>query len=294
MRTLTAGMSGHLSGTAHTRCKMLLLDLNDGTSIGITDHDKDLNFDIGDGLVTYRADTGILASDVALSIGLDADNYEVRGPITDDVITLAGLLGGRYNRARARLFEVNWKALGSGAIKILAGNVSQARPEGGEFVFEIRSDADRFNQVVGRIITNTCDADFGDARCGATPTSVVGTVSAVTSAMVFGVAYVGSYANNFFNLGTVTGLTGANAGTVMEIVDWSEPGGIELFNPLAVIPEIGDTFEIKDGCSKARMNSDPTVPTCMSHDNIINFRGFPEIPGSDQILRMPIPGAGDQ
>ena len=162
-RTLSAGLTSHLATRSHTRCNMLLLDLRDGTSIGVTDHDKDISFDIGDGTVTYQAGTGILTSDVSLSAGLDADNYEVTGPIAD-VVTLEAVVGGRFNRARARLFQVNWKRLTDGAIKLLAGNVSEARIEGGKFVFEIRSDADRFNQVVGRLIINNCDADHGDAR----------------------------------------------------------------------------------------------------------------------------------
>lgn len=284
-RTLSSGLSTHLSGRSHTRCNMLLLDLSDGTSIGTTDHDQDIDFDIGDGSVTYSSGTGILTSDVSLSCGLDADNYEVRGPIADTV-TLAGVLGGRYNNARARLFQVNWKSLGDGAIKILAGDVREARVEGGEFVFEIRSDVDRLNQTVGRILANSCDADYADQiRCFATPTEVEGTVTAVTDAMRFSVSFTGSYANDFFNKGTVIGLTGANVGTTVEIYDWTSAGAITLFAPLAETPEIGDTFTVRDGCGKSRTD-------CMAHGQILNFRGFPEVPGSDQVMKPAIPGQG--
>src|SRR5574338_538479 len=139
---------------------MLLLDLVDGTSVGITDHSNDLDYDIGDGTVTYDSGTGIIASDVPLSCGLDADNYEVTGPL-GDTVTLDGILGGRFNRARARLFQVNWKNTTLGAIKMLAGYVANARVKGGEFVLEIRSDMDFYNQTVGRVIENQCSADFG-------------------------------------------------------------------------------------------------------------------------------------
>ena len=174
MRTLSTALASHLAGRSHTRCTMLLLELRDGTSIGITDHDRDIAFDLGDGSVTYQAGTGILASDVVLQTGLDADNYEVSGPLKDDGdFTLERVVGGRFNRARAKLFQVNWKDLGSGAIKLLAGNISEARVEGGKFIFEIRSDCDRYNQVIGRLITNNCDADFGDGiRCHATPVEI--------------------------------------------------------------------------------------------------------------------------
>jgi uncharacterized phage protein (TIGR02218 family) len=292
-KTLTAAMTSHIAGRSHTRCNMLLLDLIDGTTIGITDHDKPIDYDIGDGTVTYDAGTGILTSNVSLACGLDADNYEVTGPV-GDTITPDGVLGGRFNRARARLFEVNWKNLTAGAIKILSGSVSEARIEGGKFVFEIRSDMDLFNQTVGRVITNQCDADFGDTRCGATPTTFAETVTAVTDAMRFTVTNLGAQADDFYNMGTVIGLTGANVGTTMEILDWTVGGVVTLFAPLAEAPAIGDTFTLKNGCSKMRMSADTTVPTCLTHNNVVNFRGYPELPGSDQVLRMPIPGAGDQ
>lgn len=282
-------MTAHLAQRAHTRCTMLLLVLRDGTSIGVTNHDKDISFDLGlgGGSVTYSAGTGILTSDVALQAGLDADNYEVTGPLKDTGnFTLERMTGGRFNRARAYLFQVNWRYLSLGAIKLLAGNVSECRVEGGAFVFEIRSDADRFNQTIGRLIVNNCDADYGDARCGATPESVVGTVTAVTSAFVFTVSYSGSYADDYFNAGTVEFLTGQLAGTgPVEIQDWTVGGAIEMFMPLVEAPAIGDTATIKRGCGKSRAD-------CMARNNILNFRGFPEVPGSDQVFRPTIPGQG--
>jgi uncharacterized phage protein (TIGR02218 family) len=263
---------------------MLLLDLLDGTTIGITDHDKDIDYDIGDGTVTYSSGTGILTSDVAMSAGLDADNFEVRGPL-GDTVTLASILGGVFNRAVARLFQVNWKDTSQGALKVLKGTVSEARIEGGEFVFEIRSDVDRLNQTVGRTLTNQCDADFADQiRCFAVATEITGTVWSVIDAMQFVVTFTGTYADDFFNKGTVTGLTGENAGAVCEIYDWTSAGGIILFAPLAVTPSVGDTFTIKDGCGKSRED-------CMAHNAIEWFRGFPEVPGQD-VLKPAIPGMG--
>jgi uncharacterized phage protein (TIGR02218 family) len=285
-RTVSAGMASHLAGRSHTRCHMLNIAPLIGDSFGITDHDKPLDYDIGDGLITYDAGTGILTSNVALSCGLEADNYEVSGPI-GDIITRDGILGGIYNRSRAKLFQVNWKRLGDGAVKILAGDVSEVRIEGGRFVMEIRDDIDRYNQVVGRIITNQCDADFGDARCGATPVETVGTVTASSDPLHMTVSFTGTFANDYFNKGTVVGLTGANTEVVMEIEDWSASGVIVLFAPLVETPAIGDTFTVRQGCGKTRAD-------CMARNNIENFRGYPEIPGSDQALRMPVPGGGDQ
>lgn len=285
-RTLGGALVSHLATRSHTRCTMLRLDLRDGTSLGVTDHDQDLDFNLGDGSITYRADTGILASDITLTASLDADNYEVRGPI-GDVVSIEAILGGRYNRATAKLFQVNHRSLGSGAIKLLKGTVAEARLEGGEFVLEVRSDTDRFNQVIGRNIVNNCDADHGDARCGRTPESVVGTVTSVTDAARFSVSFTGSYANGYFDMGTVEFLTGDLAGTApVEIFSWTAAGAIVTFVPLAEAPQVGDTMNVIRGCGKSRAD-------CMARNNILNFRGFPEVPGSDQVLRATIPGQGN-
>jgi uncharacterized phage protein (TIGR02218 family) len=271
-------MAGHLSGRSHTRANMLLLDLVDGTAIGVTDHDKPIDYDIGGGTVTYDAGTGILTSNVSLSASLDADNYEVTGPISD-IVTLDAVVGGRFNRARARLFEINWKDLTQGAIKVLAGNVAEARVEGGKFTFEIRGDTDRYNQTVGRLITDSCDADFADGiRCFATATEIVGTVTAVTDAMRFTVSFTGTYADDLFNKGTVEFLTGALAGTrKIEIEDWTAAGAITLFVPAVEAPAIGDTMTIRNGCGKSRQD-------CVAHNAIEWFRGYPEVPGRKAMM----------
>jgi uncharacterized phage protein (TIGR02218 family) len=287
VRTLGAGLTSHLAGRAHTRATMLLLVLRDGTSIGVTNHNKNLDFDIiGEGSVTYQSGTGILTSDVSLQSGLDADNYEVTGPIAE-LVTKEAVLGGRFNRARAYLFQVNWKDPTQGAIKLLAGNVSEARLEGGRFIFEVRSAFDRYNQVVGRLITNQCDADYGDARCGATPESITFTVSAVTDEMSFTGTFSGSFVDDYFNFGTIEFTTGDLTGTdPVEIHDWTAGGVVTTFTPLAERPAIGDIATIKRGCPKSRAG-------CMERNNIVNFRGFPEVPGSDQVLRATIPGQGN-
>jgi uncharacterized phage protein (TIGR02218 family) len=288
-RTLSANLVTHVASRSQTRCRMIAIIPEIGDAFGLTDSDKDKDFTLAEvGALTYEAGTGIYSSDIALSCGLDANNFEIRGPLkVTGPITMAQVLGGVFNYAEVYLFEVNWKALADGAIKLLKGNVLEARIEGGEFVFEIRDQFDKYNQSVGRLITNQCDADFADGiRCNATPTEIVGTVTAATNAMQFTVSFAGAYANDFFNKGKVIGLTGDNTDSVMEIEDWTSAGAITLFAPLPATPTIGDTFTVRDGCGKSRVD-------CMAHDNIVEFRGYPEVPGSDQVLRMPIPGQGN-
>lgn len=283
-RTLGGPLTAHLATRAHTRCGMVLLRLADGAEIGITDHDRDLSFDIGTGAVTYSASTGVLPSSLTLTEGFDADNIELTGPI-GDTFTLEAIVGGRFDRADAYVFEVNWKSLGSGAIRLLRGKVGEARVEGGRFVLSIRSLVDAFNQAIGRVITPYCDADFGDARCGFDPLEVDAIVSSVGDGMRFTVSFTGDYADDFFNDGTVRFTSGDLADTAaVEVFDWSSAGAVVMFEPLASAPQVGDELVLRQGCPKTRA-------ACRDFGNILNFRGFPEVPGSDQVLKYPVPGS---
>lgn len=163
-RTVPAGLAADLSAGKSTLARCLRLDLRDGTSVGITTHDQDISVDLGDGALAYKADTGVLPSAVKLSLGLEADNFEARGPVSS-LITAAAVLGGRFDRARARLFDVDWSSP-TDFTALLLGRVSERRVEAGEFVFEVRSRADAFNQVIGGQVGPYCRADYGDADCG--------------------------------------------------------------------------------------------------------------------------------
>lgn len=290
MRTLTAKMQAHLAGRSHCRAWMLRLDLNDGTVIGLTSWDEDVEFDLGDaaGEVIYQAGTGARISDVDLTLGLSPSNFEVDGPI-GELVTHAAIVGGRFNRAEARLFQANPRHPGQGAIKVMLGNVSEARPEGGRFFLEVRSEQDRFNQTIGGTITPQCQADYGDARCGATVESTAATVTGVTDDLTFAVSYGGSAADDFFNFGKAEILTGGLAGTIGEIHDWEEVsagvGTVTLFAPLAARLEVGDTLMLKRGCPRSRT-------ACMARGRILFFRGYPDVPGTEEILRAAIPGQG--
>lgn len=290
-RSASVGMIAHLATRSHTRCRMLRLDLADGTVLAITDHDQPLDFDLGDGVATYSPSTGILPSDLTLSAGFDADDLEVTGPIGPDV-TLAGVLGGRFDEAGARFFIVNWNSLSSGALAMLGGRVVRGEVLGARFRFIVHSEISRFARPVGRVVAGTCDADFGDARCGYSITPVAATVTGALDEFTFFVSFSGSFPDDHFNMGTVSFLSGALAGTrPVEILDWAASGTVGLWTPLVEIPAPGDTLELAPGCSKLRKSDDAAVPTCLGYDNVLNFRGFPDVPGSDRVMRYPQPSA---
>lgn len=293
-RTLSAGMQSHLAGNAHTLCAMLRLDLPNGDVFAFTDHDATLSFDLGDGPAEYQPWTGIDASAVVLAVGLEASNCEVSGPI-GDLVTRNAVMGGRFRGAVARYFMVNWDELSDGPIRFMKGEVGEGRCEGSRFFLEIRGLTAPFNESWGRVLTPLCTATFGnpDTGCPVVRVPVAATIIAVTDDFRFRVNLGGTYANDYFNLGSVSFLTGDLDNTAEAVIfDYvGATGAIELLEPLVDTPQIGDTLNVYRGCSKLLRSDDAGLPTCFTYGAVESFRGFPEVPGSRFYHRVSAPGS---
>lgn len=288
-KTIGVGLTAKLAASGKKLAKMLRVLRRDETVICFTDHDEELVYDLlGEGDETYL--TGVSFSDFSSTAGLEPDNVEVTGLISDSV-TFADILGERFQGARAWLFEVDWSDLTLGEIPHMGGLVAEPRLNGSSWVFDIRDFRELLSQAPGRALINTCDAEHTipiDPRCGRTPETDVGTVSAVVDGMQFTVTLAtGGWADGYFNKGDIVGLTGDNAGVKIKIEDFTAAGVIKLRGFLPLTPDIGDTFTLIRGCGKTRAD-------CMERDNMINFRGEPDSPGDDQLRKAPIPGQGNE
>lgn len=292
MRSLSVELQEHLSGNAHTIAMMLRLDLVNGETLAFTDHDNELAFDLGDGDAIYQPWTGISASDVVLVTGFDVSNFEVNGPI-GDVVTRAQVLGGKYRKARARLFFVNWKDLTQGAGRIMQGRVATSRVEGARFFFEVRNALDAMNQSQGRMLSPYCSAIFGNSStgCPVVRDAYPCEVTAVTDTFRFTVDLGGAHADDFFNFGSVEFLTGELAGIEeAKVFDYNgATGAVELYEPLIQAPEVGDTLNLYRGCSKL-LRSDESIPTCFTWGAVEDFRGWPEVPSTRFYMKVNAPG----
>jgi len=86
----------------------------------------------------------------------------------------------------------------------------------------------------------------------------------------------------WFNGGVVTFETGANKGASMEVKNWTQADGkLELFLSMPFNVEAGDLFRVYPGCDKSR------ISCAAIFKNIINFRGYPDVPGQDDLYRYP-------
>lgn len=286
---MSVGLAAKYAGSGKRLAKMLRLERLDGTVVCMTDHDEELTYDVIDeGDEAYTPGVAQF-SDITQTAGVDPDNCEVTGPLWAE-ITKAGILGERFQGARAWIFEVDWSDLSLGHSALLGGEVAEAKVRGSEYLLDIRDFRERLAQSNGRAMLNTCDAEHTlpvDPRCGRTPETDTATVSAVVDGMQFTVTVAaGPWADDYFNKGEVLGLDGDNVGVKVKIESWTAAGVVKLRGFLPATPEIGDTFTLIRGCGKTR-------PDCMLRANMINFRGEPDSPGSDQLFRPTIPGQGN-
>lgn len=284
-RTIGAGLTSHLATGRTKLSRCVRLDLRDGSSIGITDHDSDLSVNLGDGALTYSADIGVAPSAILLSLGLDADSLDLSGPLADP-FTRPGVLGGRFSQARARVFDVRWDSP-TQYLRLLEGKVTSAKVEGGSFTLQVRSKVDLYNQTIGRVLSPQCSHDFGRGQCQAVPQVWTGVVASVTDDMRFTVSWDSPAPDVAEALnGLIEFTTGELLGCLpveVFLLSGSPPSDIEVYQPLVEAPQVGDTLTITEGCDKLR-------ETCKTKGQMLNFGGFPDLIGTDDYVKFPTPG----
>lgn len=85
----------------------------------------------------------------------------------------------------------------------------------------------------------------------------------------------------YFELGTLTFETGANAGISREILFWDPAASaLSFFLAFPYPIAVGDGFRLAPGC-------DRQAETCrVTFGNFLNFRGEPDVPGQDALMRV--------
>ncbi len=281
-----SGLKAHLASGATTVCRAWALTRRDGVVLGFTDHDRDLAFEG----VNFRAASGLTARALQQGTGLAVDNTEALGALSDAGLTEADILAGRYDGAEVRLWQVNWADVAAREM-LFRGSVGEITRTGGAFRAELRGLTEMLNQPRGRVFQRDCSAVLGDGQCrvdtGLPVFSVIAVIEAVEEDRLFRLSGAEGFASRWFDYGRLTVLTGAAAGlTGMVKNDRKQPGGriVEVWQSFGVPVAAGDQCRIEAGCDKK-------LATCREKfDNILNFRGFPHIPGEDWMIAFPANG----
>jgi uncharacterized phage protein (TIGR02218 family) len=281
MKTLTPALQAHLDDGTTTLSWCWRISRIDGVALGFTDHDRPLAFDG----TAFEPESGFAASENRAGSDLAVDAQDATGVLTSDRITETDILDGRWDNAAVELWRVNW-ADTSQRVLLRRGAVGQIRRGRMAFVAEVRSLAHVLGQTVGRTFQAGCDARLGDARCGIDLENAVYKGTGVVTDLLRDRAFMASGLSGFdagwFTFGTLTWTSGANTGRVTEVLGHGLTDAIAsltlLEAPVRSIAE-GDGFIARAGCDKR-------IATCSAKfANVANFRGFPNIPGQDAVLR---------
>ncbi|MGK8236320.1 DUF2163 domain-containing protein [Roseovarius sp. MS2] len=277
------GLLEHLGTGVTTTCRAWALTRRDGVVMGFTDHDRLLAFEG----IAFRPDTGLSALALQQTTGLSVDNTEALGALNDAAIREADIEAGRYDGAELRAWLVNWQDVAARRL-LFRGSIGELRRAGGAFEAELRGLTDALNVPLGRVYQKACSAVLGDRDCRF-DLDTPGYVSErpaeeVEENRVFRFAEMGGFAEDWFRHGVLRVLSGAAAGLIGLIKrDRTEGTGrvIELWHPLGAKVMPGDALRIEAGCDKRR-------GTCQfKFDNLLNFQGFPDIPGDDWTITDP-------
>ena len=281
MKTLSPALQAHLDDGTTTLSWCWRISRADGVALGFTDHDRVLSFDGTE----FEPESGFAASEIRSGSDLAVDAQDASGVLTSDRITETDILDGSWDNAAVELWRLNW-ADTSQRVLLRRGAVGQIRRGRMAFVAEVRSLAHVLGQTVGRTFQAGCDAALGDARCGIDLENAVYNGAGVVTDLLRDRAFMASGLSGFdagwFTSGTITWTSGANAGRITEVLAHGIADAIATLTlleaPVRAITE-GDSFIARAGCDKRSA-------TCgAKFANTANFRGFPNIPGQDAVLR---------
>lgn len=290
MRVFPSSFADHLSSGATTLCRCWKLVRRDGSALGFTDHDRDLQLS---GLL-FAALSGLEGAEVESKLGLAVGGTELAGVLTSNALTDAEIAGGVWDGATVETWLVNW-AEPDTRILLDIGQIGEIRREDFGFTAEVRGLAQRFDEERGRIYQASCNADLGDARCGVDASAPAyrasGAVATTDGSLTLTATFSASFATGWFEGGSISFVTGGNAGALFEVRQHTLLGSgakFVLWWPASALITAGDQFVVQAGCSKS-------LETCRTKfSNAVNFRGFPSIPTNDFVLNYARQGDASQ
>lgn len=268
-------------GGMYRLCTCWQITRTDGVVLKITDHDHPVV--LADGF-TYSPQNGIYAGARQKQEGTQSQNTETRGVISSDLITNADLRAGRYREAEIQESLVDWKYPYAGRYRFIRYWIDSTTFTGEQWTASLIGLTGQLRQKSGRTITRTCNADLGDARCkiNLPALAVTGSVVTITSPKL---KFTTTLTNprGFFNDGILTWTSGQNTAIQSEMKNSLLAGGaltLQLRTPFDIT--IGDTFSVVPGCNKTTGSGG-----CGRYNNLINFRGYDTVPGSNILFKVP-------
>lgn len=281
MKSIGGTLDTHISGEVTSIATRLLITRTDGYQIAFTSHP----YDISVGGTTYKAVGGETPTNIESSADLAVDNLDVIAIVDDEALQEDELVAGFYDYATIEIAEFNYQDPAMGSIILRTGTLGEHSMVQGKVRVELRGVMQPLQQTIGRVYQKRCDADVYDSRCAVNTASFIQSGAVISSATRYTFTTSGlPNGSGWYNNAKLVWTTGANSGRGMEVKRSTIAASITTVEfhfamPFTIVA--GDTFAVPAGC-------DLTRSICISKfNNIVNFRGFPDLPTRDAVLEYP-------
>ncbi|KIN66309.1 putative GTA protein [Sulfitobacter noctilucicola] len=283
MAGIDPALQAHLEGGLTTVCHAWKITRKDGVCLAFTDHDLPLTFEG----VAFRADAGLSARAIAQTTGLSVDNTEAVGALSDASIREDEIEQGRFDGAEVQAWLVNWADVSQRWLQF-RGTIGEMKRAGGAFRAELRGLTEVLNRTLGRVYQKPCTAVLGDKQCrfnaGLPGYSITLAVDIEDRGRSFIWDALPGFDPEFFIRGRLEVLNGTAAG-LFGLIKHDRTKGkkrvIELWEPIKGNVSTGTQVRLLAGCNKQ-------METCrLKFDNLLNFQGFPDLPGEDWVVAVP-------
>jgi uncharacterized phage protein (TIGR02218 family) len=213
-------------------------------------------------------------------IGVQVDELEVKvypepTDLIGDLAFLEAAWQGQLDGALLQLERAFMPAYGDtspGTVVLFAGRISDVDCSRTGIDMKCRSHLELLNiQIPRRLWQAPCTHIFGGPMCQFNRTSLAATFPAGAGSTQTVITNAPISATPFI-LGTITGVTGANAGCSRTVAGFVSGSTVTVKLAFLFPVALGDEFQLLPGC-------DRTIATCTSvFNNAVNFGGFPYIP----------------
>jgi uncharacterized phage protein (TIGR02218 family) len=219
-----------------------------------------------------KINTGIQVDELTVNV------YPELGDQVGATLFLQALWSGQFDGATLQLeraFMPTYGDTSPGTVVLFAGRISNIDVSRIGAAISVRSHLELLNiQMPRRLWQPTCTHIFGGPTClfNRSTLALNFAAGAGSTALQINGAPV---TTNPFVFGTITGLTGYNAGYSRTIYGFTSGGFVSIKLAFLFPIVVGDTFQILPGCDK-------TATTCLTKfNNLVHFGGFPYIPTAE-------------
>jgi uncharacterized phage protein (TIGR02218 family) len=278
MKTVSAGLQAVIDAGEVQWAFIWKLKRRDGIIHAFTEHDQVLSVDLldGDGTVAYQPGTISEPSEPDQSLGVKIDNADLTGAtgiVNGSGVDKNSIIAGRFDGAEITTAHCHWPDTTLGAMIASVQYAGDAVDREQTFSISSRSLVSRFDARPTIKIEPECRHEFGSTECGydLSGQTHTGIITALTDARRYVTDVI--QAADYFGYGVLEFTAGDNYGVKYDINTSGAAGEIELSGPPRLPVSIGDGVALTRGCAHNKT-------ACTGFNNIINFGGFPSVPGT--------------